>query len=90
MNPPVEIPAARRQGQVQAVFVSTHREGCNVDDPTTQEVGKLPRRMCTRWSPPGGCMGLGAGAQMGAALTIRPDNQMVDRVKVPDGTIDRN
>jgi hypothetical protein len=34
---------------------------------------------------PGGCMGLGAGAQMGAALTIRPDHQMVDRVKLPAG-----
>ena len=38
----VEIPATKPLGLLQAVLVSTHREGCNVDDPTTQEVGKLP------------------------------------------------
>ena len=44
---------------VRAVVVSTHREGCNVDEPTTQGVGKLPLEFYVRSR---GCMDLGAGA----------------------------
>ena len=38
----VEIPAPWRRGPVQAVVVSTHLGVYNVDEPTTQGVGKLP------------------------------------------------
>ena len=47
----MEIPAPWRRGPVQAVVVSTHREGCNVDEPTTQEVGKLPLEWAQRPAP---------------------------------------